>query len=175
MCEVLFAVNAHLFRIVLLYSFQHCATLWLVIGMPSTGVLSVTTAEHAGSNCKNLCSFLTSQIPAPLFPCFGTSYWRETALRSSPLYGFCCKPSTKKMKYHQSFEVQCKKRCKLSTLWSCIQHLREWDLHLPFLLESALRLLVLGLCSMWRKQFRVELTRWYWVWHYQGSGIKAAV
>lgn len=48
---------------------------------------------ECGCNCKNLCSFVFSQIPASLFSYFETFHWWETALGSSSIYGFCCKQS----------------------------------------------------------------------------------
>lgn len=58
-----------------------------------TDGLSGVGVECGCSNCKNLCSFVFSQIPASLFSYFETFQWWETALGSSSIYGFCCKQS----------------------------------------------------------------------------------
>lgn len=116
-----------------------------------TDTLSGFHVECACSNCKDRCSFLSSQIPTPLFPLQHSTDGKQL---SGPLLfkAFAANqaPKRENLMYCHSFGIQCQKWCNLSTFRStCESMVYEQDLHLPFFLgfAFALGLLLLGLCG----------------------------
>lgn len=116
-----------------------------------TDTLSGFHVECVCSNCKEWCSFLSSQIPTPLFPLERSTDGKQL---SGPLlfkaFAVNQAPKREKLMYCHSFGIQCQKWCNLSTFRStCESTVYEQDLHLPFFLgfAFALGLLLLGLCG----------------------------
>lgn len=101
-----------------------------------TDTLSGFHVECACSNCKEWCSFLSSQIPTPLFPLERSTDGKQL---SGPLlfkaFAVNQAPKRGKLMYCHSFGIQCQKWCNLSTFRStCESTVCEQDLHLPFFL-----------------------------------------